>query len=198
MYVKTLCVPPGTHILRYQVSFAEGSWTDWFDRDNPVGADVWTLGDDEGIDNEAVHPCGGAAPLDAICENANGLSSELTGQNLTIPCGVEGLKCSNADNPPDGCDDYRVKYRCPSRGRHEIPRRTATRCKPFHMQQAWIFACIQGRRNSVCTPADTHMHLTFTCPLARALVSGLVRWSHLWQLGYLQYARRKLCVPRRP
>lgn len=58
-----------------------------------------------------VNVCNGTEPIDAECRvvGSKAPSSE-TGDTFSLPCGVDGIECTDQVNNP--CEDYEVRYKC--------------------------------------------------------------------------------------
>ncbi len=91
---------------------ASAVWTRWINRDIPDGSADWeALADMRGD-----VPC--AKPVAIECRVASDKRDwRQAGQRYR--CSLEepnpGGTCVNADNPPNGCLDYEVRYLCPAR-----------------------------------------------------------------------------------
>jgi len=108
---------------------SDGHWSNWYDRDDTSGnGDYEMLVDQNAIER----PCGKDEPIAAECQTVGGLDHALTGLTFVVPCGVTGIACRNSDNPPNGCQDMRIRYRCPGSGadcKCEMPLGTSSKVK---------------------------------------------------------------------
>ncbi|MCX4245278.1 hypothetical protein [Paraliomyxa miuraensis] len=82
-----------------------GEWTGWLNRDTPGGDGDYEL---HHLYNSA-DVC--ASPSYAICETLDGEPWTSMGENVS--CTASGLGCTNASQPDNQCEDYRVKFYCP-------------------------------------------------------------------------------------
>ncbi|XP_076461744.1 uncharacterized protein LOC143294198 [Babylonia areolata] len=83
-------------------------WTDWINQDSPDTGD----GDLEKLtDQEKQQLCPGGQLVEIECETTDGIKYYSSGEIVTCDLNT-GLVCSNGDNSPIPCSDYKVRYRC--------------------------------------------------------------------------------------
>jgi hypothetical protein len=87
-----------------------GTWTSWLNRDEPSGNADWeTFADQSGS-----VPCG--RPIAVECRvRGDGRDWRAAGQHYSCSMDAQypGGTCVNADNAPNGCLDYEVRFLCP-------------------------------------------------------------------------------------
>ncbi|KAM4712493.1 cartilage intermediate layer protein 1-like [Anableps anableps] len=85
-------------------------WTEWFDRDNPVGN-----GDMEDFSSlQKENPwkiC--QDPVDIEARTLRGCSVQETGEKIYRYDTVFGFICRNSDQRSQKCQDYKVRFSCP-------------------------------------------------------------------------------------
>ena len=101
-----ILLPPATSAAPPQPCVAR--WSDWINKDSP---------DSEPGDVEKMTPaelaafCPGGMVAKADCQTVDGIEYFSSGEILT--CSAQGgLQCSNADNFPNPCSDYKIRYQC--------------------------------------------------------------------------------------
>ncbi|XP_065923868.1 uncharacterized protein [Magallana gigas] len=84
-------------------------WSPWYNQGPPNGGkeeekrvQLLTYG---------VNVCNGTEPIDAECRVVGSKApSSGTGDTFSLPCGVDGIECTDQVNNP--CEDYEVRYKC--------------------------------------------------------------------------------------
>eukprot|EP00105_Crassostrea_gigas_P021762 XP_011441027.1 PREDICTED: fibropellin-3-like [Crassostrea gigas] len=84
-------------------------WSPWYDQGPPNGGSeaekrvqLFTYG---------VNVCNGTEPINAECRVVGFKApSSGTGDTFSLPCGVDGIECTDQVNNP--CEDYEVRYKC--------------------------------------------------------------------------------------
>lgn len=87
------------------VTVTGGTWTIWFDLDDPSGA-----GDDEERANFGSQVC--SNPIAIQCQTTAGVDWTATGERYTCEPSAGGI-CVNSEQPDGRCMDYRVRFLCP-------------------------------------------------------------------------------------
>jgi hypothetical protein len=90
-----------------------GSWSPWYDRDDPSGSGDWeTL-----TDLRKQHPdlCDQPRTLDGRVRVSH-VDAQLSGEDLSLSSPTVGLVCRNADQTDGRCLDYEVRFCCPHQG----------------------------------------------------------------------------------
>ncbi|XP_068585488.1 mucin-5B-like [Cebidichthys violaceus] len=86
-------------------------WTDWFDRDNPSGTGDWeTLLHLRKENPGKICP----KPGDIEAQTLTGLTVAQTGDAIYRSDTTTGFVCRNRDQRKKICNDYRVRFSCPS------------------------------------------------------------------------------------
>ncbi|XP_033113935.1 fibropellin-3-like [Anneissia japonica] len=121
-------------------------WTQWFDSDDPDG-----LGDSELLDDlRSLFPfliC--SFPFGIECQTTSFQPYTATGQTVTCNPAM-GLQCLNADNQPENCLDYRVRFRCgePIDECASSPCLNGGTCND--LQNAFECVCVNGYEGARC------------------------------------------------
>jgi hypothetical protein len=96
----------GRNDIMDQMGRVTGTWTAWFDRDDPSGSGDW----EQRSSNTGV--C--ANPIDYQARRvSDGTAANLTGELFSSNSPFEGLVCRKADQPDNTCFDYEVRFLCP-------------------------------------------------------------------------------------
>jgi hypothetical protein len=97
----------------YEVRFVcppEELWSPWMNRDDPSGnGDGEHLG---ALRAEGHQVC--ENPIGVQCRRTDGVDYTLTGENVT--CRPAGGECLNSQQSDGNCDDYQVRFACPTEG----------------------------------------------------------------------------------
>ena len=88
-------------------------WTPWINKDTPEVGN----GDFEKITPEEIKTlCPGGMISQIQCFTIDGIKSESTGE--VMDCSLQkGSSCSNLDNYPAPCSDFKVRYFCDCSGK---------------------------------------------------------------------------------
>jgi hypothetical protein len=95
--------------VAYTVASVSGTWTSWFDYDNPSGVGDYETRADV-IPGSAV--CNGAMPIDIQCRTLSGVDWRAAGEVYTCSPSAGGY-CVNSNQPDGFCLDYEVRFLCP-------------------------------------------------------------------------------------
>ncbi|XP_034386333.1 mucin-5AC-like [Cyclopterus lumpus] len=86
-------------------------WTKWFDRDNPSGSGDWELLSSLRKENPGkICPNPGAIEAQTL----TGFSAAAAGERIYRSDTTTGFICRNRDQRDKRCQDYRVRFSCPS------------------------------------------------------------------------------------
>lgn len=96
------------HVWQWGPCAKKGTWTEWFDRDNPGGQ-----GDYEMLADLVTAGKACAVPMDIECKTVNGQDHTATG--LVYHCVKDkGGWCINGEQQPGkSCEDFKVRFLCP-------------------------------------------------------------------------------------
>jgi len=104
--------PDGRCNFDYKVKYqccgpeCERTWSNWYDRDDPLDTGDWELL------NDLTGSCGGSPPLDIECQTTTGIDAVRTGEIVTCDPSF-GFLCLNKDQPDGRCNyDYKVRFLC--------------------------------------------------------------------------------------
>merc|ERR1712130_860200 len=78
-----------------------GTWTSWFDRDNPSGTGDWELLKDQG----------------GVCERPTAVEARIIGSTAmttteVVTISLAGFVCQNVNQADRYCEDYEIRYCC--------------------------------------------------------------------------------------
>ncbi|XP_070578630.1 mucin-5AC-like [Ptychodera flava] len=102
-------VPATTHVCVGCEPECSGTWTSFYDRDDPSGTGDW-----EDLANLRRENAGAICrdPLAVYAETVDGVSASETGENFESYDTEDGFICRNTDQSDGSCRDYKVKFCC--------------------------------------------------------------------------------------
>ena len=89
----------------------EEDWTDFFDIDDPTGADGCDCEDLPTLIQQQPQVCPNPTAMEVKLKNGDAISTLNENVYLSL---IEGFKCYNHQQDDNTCADYKVRYCCPT------------------------------------------------------------------------------------